>query len=130
MLDTPSVSPIFGEHHAQLRMVGAAFYIDDLTFLGERLSLPCVGTPTAARLDPISAERRCGLNSTTSWLPNADSRAGSPDPSLQARLIANIAPTSGARRRTGSMSGPQKVASEPSTSPPRNRQLSIKGRAR
>ena len=92
MLVTPSVSPTFGEHRAQLRMVGAAFYIDDLTFLGDRLSLPCVGHTQAARPGPISVERHCGLTSTTSWLPKADSRAGSPDPALQALPTASIAP--------------------------------------
>jgi hypothetical protein len=46
-------------------MVGAGFYIDDLTVPGERLSLPCIGPLTAARLDPTRAERHLGLRSTT-----------------------------------------------------------------
>ena len=54
---TSSASPTFGEHHARLRMVGAAFYIDDLT-------IPVTGSHCltsdprmAPRPDPTCAER-------------------------------------------------------------------------
>src|SRR5262245_52735563 len=63
----------FGEHHAQLRMVGAAFYIDDLTLLDKRLSLPCIGH---ARRRGWPGQRRAPLRpeldhelAAERWLP-------------------------------------------------------------
>lgn len=62
-------------------MVGASFYLDDLT-------IPVTGSPlalaprTVARLDLTRAERRLGLGLTTNSLSNANGGAGYPDPSL------------------------------------------------
>src|SRR5262249_44206957 len=127
--DTVGVT-YFGEHHAQLRMVGAAFYIDDLTLPGDQPSLPCVG-PTyggEAGPDPRRAPPRPELDHELAVARR-----------LSGRLSGSLSPSSADRERRRAPATttrswihvpPSKVVSEPSTSPLRTRPFSIKGRAR
>ena len=62
------MSPIFGEHHAQLRMVGAAFYIDDLTIPDEQLSSTGRAINQPASNPVLTPQRTCSLTDSGGFL--------------------------------------------------------------